>query len=60
MSDIYIEGQTFEESISLKEDLKKVNMRAVILLIAFSGCGKNEAEVYLFSFFQGNGEDGLQ
>ncbi|MDA0194578.1 MAG: glycoside hydrolase family 43 protein [Bacteroidetes bacterium] len=28
-------------------------------LVALSGCVKNEPDVYLFSFFQGNGEDGL-
>lgn len=31
----------------------------VLLLISLMGCTKKESEVYLFSFFQGNGEDGL-
>lgn len=31
----------------------------VLTLIGMSGCVKQESDVYLFSFFQGNGEDGL-
>jgi hypothetical protein len=32
---------------------------AGIFLFFIAGCGKKENEVFLFSFFQGNGEDGL-
>ncbi len=30
-----------------------------LILITLLGCAKKESEVYLFSFFKGNGEDGL-
>lgn len=29
------------------------------ILVGFLGCNRSEAEVYLFSYFTGNGEDGL-
>lgn len=32
---------------------------ALLILVAVFGCTKQDAEVYLFSFFKGNGEDGL-
>lgn len=32
---------------------------AVIILIFLFGCTKKESDVFLFSFFKGNGEDGL-
>jgi hypothetical protein len=30
-----------------------------ILLFLMAGCSQQEEEVFMFSFFQGNGEDGL-
>ena len=34
-------------------------LSSLLLLIFIAGCGKPEPEVYMFSFFQGNGQDGL-
>ena len=31
----------------------------ILILISALGCAKQEPDVYLYSFFQGNGEDGL-
>lgn len=35
------------------------NLILVLILLGIFGCTKEEPEVYLFSFFKGNGEDGL-
>jgi len=32
---------------------------SILILVGMLGCAKQEPDVYLFSFFQGNGEDGL-
>ena len=32
---------------------------ALLILVGVFGCTKQEPDVYLFSFFKGNGEDGL-
>ncbi|SHE94189.1 Glycosyl hydrolases family 43 [Mariniphaga anaerophila] len=39
--------------------MKKFFLMAGVFLFLLAGCGQQEKEVYLFSFFQGNGEDGL-
>ena len=41
---------------------KKILMRkllSILILTGVLGCAKQEPDVYLFSFFRGNGEDGL-
>tara|TARA_R110001583_G_scaffold27453_4_gene98135 strand:+ start:1731 stop:1904 length:174 start_codon:yes stop_codon:yes gene_type:complete len=32
---------------------------SILLLLTMLGCSKKESEIYLFSYFKGNGEDGL-
>jgi len=39
--------------------MKKIVLILGLLLFFIAGYAQNEKEVYLFSFFQGNGEDGL-
>lgn len=35
------------------------NSVVLLLTLVLLGCNQQEADVYLFSFFKGNGEDGL-
>lgn len=41
-------------------NMNRIIWVAGIFLFFIAGCGQKENEVYMFSFFQGNGEDGLQ
>jgi len=39
--------------------MKRIILITGVLLFWLAGCSQQEEEVYMFSFFQGNGEDGL-
>jgi|GEM_PF-6819400 len=44
---------------SIPETMKKNLLYALLPALLIAGCRSPEPEVYLFSYFTGNGEDGL-
>ncbi|MGC9352650.1 MAG: hypothetical protein ACP5D9_02365 [Mariniphaga sp.] len=48
-----------DNEIINKRNMNRIIWIAGIFLFLLAACSRQEDEVYMFSFFQGNGEDGL-